>query len=359
MRSMIPCRLKITFSAYIFYLLPEVDEAADLVNSSGGDWGYVTIPIQASDRDLVKWQNFMDECGRKHLIPILRLATTGDYFVQGSWSEPSDYDVLDFANFLNSLNWPTKNRYVVVFNEPNRGDEWGGTPDPKSYAEILQYASVIFKQTNPNFFIISAGLDNAAANIPGQSIDEFTFMQGMNDAVPGIFSEIDGLGSHSYPNPGFVASPSTDREGIYSFYYQNNYVAELTGKLLPVFITETGWTADKISYLTQVNYYSDAFANYWNDPNVVAVTPFILRADQGSFANFSFIAGGQQTEVYKAYRNMSKVKGEPQIDYVPKPVPEQNEFLPVLKFKLNYSIESVYGEINKSSREFFKWLLGA
>ncbi len=30
----------------------EVEKAAELVNSSGGDWGYVTIPIRANDRDL-------------------------------------------------------------------------------------------------------------------------------------------------------------------------------------------------------------------------------------------------------------------------------------------------------------------
>ncbi|MGA2967824.1 MAG: hypothetical protein ABSD69_01445 [Candidatus Levyibacteriota bacterium] len=345
----------------IHILFPdEVSSAASLVNSSGGDWGYVTIPIQASDKNIDKWQKFMDDCARSHLIPIIRLATTGDYFSQGSWSEPSDYDLLDFANFLNSLNWPTKNRYVVVFNEPNRGDEWGGTPDATQYAQILDYAVHIFKQENPNFFIISAGLDNGAANIPEQSIDEYTFMGQMNYAVPGIFSEIDGLASHSYPNPGFSASPSTYSIGIDSFYYQNNLVYGLTGKQLPVFITETGWSADKVSDLTQADYYSDAFANYWSDPEIVAVTPFILSADQGPFVQFSFLKNGSTTPVYSAYKELSKIKGEPQIDYVPTPTPlGQNTFLPIEKFNLEYPIESVYKAVNASSRTFFKWLLGA
>ena len=302
----------------------------------------------------------MDDCARRHLIPIIRLATTGDYFVQGSWSEPSDYDVLDFANFLNSLNWPTKNRYVVIFNEPNRGDEWGGTPDPATYADILDYATKIFKQTNPNFFVIAAGLDNGAANVPGQSIDEFTFMQEMNNEVPGIFAEVDGLASHSYPNPGFTASPSTDSMGIYSFYYQNELIYQLTGKKLPVFITETGWTSDKVSDQTQSDYYTDAFANYWNDPNVVAVTPFLLRADSGPFTQFTFLRNGNPTAVYSAYKNLAKVKGQPQIDYVPTPTPpEQNTFLPIEKFNLKYPIQSIQKVFNKSSEAFFKWLLGA
>ena len=37
----------------------EITSAANLVNSQGGDWGYVTIPIQPTDRDKDKWQTFM------------------------------------------------------------------------------------------------------------------------------------------------------------------------------------------------------------------------------------------------------------------------------------------------------------
>ena len=344
----------------IHILFPEeVSDAAPLVNSGGGDWGYVTIPIQVSDKNIGKWQKFMDDCARRHLIPIIRLATTGDYFVKSSWSEPSKFDVLDFSNFLNSLNWPTKNRYVVVFNEPNRGDEWGGTPDPTTYAQILDYATKIFKQTNPNFFVIAAGLDNGAANITGQAIDEYSFMQEMNDSVPGIFAEIDGIASHSYPNPGFAATPSTYRMGIDSFAYQSDLVYQLTGKKMPVFITETGWTSDKVSDATQADYYTQAFTDYWSDPQVIAVTPFILRADDGPFVQFTFLKNGSPTPIYNTYKNLAKVKGKPQIDYVPKePTIPQSAFLPIEKFNLKYPVESVYKEINQSSKAFFKWLLG-
>jgi hypothetical protein len=343
----------------IHILFPEeLSEAAALVNSSSGDWGYVTIPIQASDKNINKWQNFMDDCARKHTIPILRLATTGDYFVKGSWSKPSDYDVLDFANFLNSLNWPTKNRYIVIFNEPNRGDEWGGVPDAANYAQILDYATQVFRHNNANFFIISAGLDNAAANVPGQSIDEFTFMQQMNYAVPGIFNKIDGFASHSYPNPGFAAAPSSYREGVYSFYYQNQLIYQLTGKKLPVFITETGWSLDKVSENIQSRYYINAIANYWNDPEIVAITPFILRADQGQFTQFSFLKDGSATPVYNTYKNFPKIKGQPQVDYIPKTQSgQENKALPIINFNLKYSIESVYKQFNQSSEAFFKWLL--
>jgi hypothetical protein len=343
----------------IHILFPEeLSDAAKLVNSSGGDWGYVTIPIKASDKNIDKWQKFMDDCKISHVIPIIRLATDGDFFTQGSWSVPDDGDIMDFANFLNSLSWPTQNRYVVIYNEPNRADEWGGAPDASEYAEILDYAATEFKSVNPDFYIISAGLDNASINDPkGQAINEFTYMRQMNDAVPGIFSEIDGLGSHSYPNPGFSAPPSELKEGVYSFYYQNQLIYSLTGKTLPVFITETGWSVDSVSYDTQASYYKQTLSDYWNDDNIVAITPFVFNAGE-PFTQFSFLKNGNQTSVYDAYENFPKVKGQPLLtkDFAVY-VQDQTQLVPVKKFKANETIKTIFIGINKSAKTFFKWIL--
>lgn len=342
----------------IHILFPqELSEAASLVNSSGGDWGYVTIPMQASDRDLDKWQKFMDDCRKYHLTPIIRLATLGDYFSKGSWSVPNDDEVLDFANFLNSLNWPTKNRYIIVFNEPNRGDEWGGTPDASTYSQILSYAVDVFKQRSSDFFIISAGLDNASSNILGQSVDDFTFMNQMNDAVPGIFGKIDGMSSHSYPNPGFSRPPSSLQEGVNSFYYQRQLALRLSGKYLPVFITETGWSSSVVSDLQQSDYYKETFANYWDDKSIVAVTPFLLSAGPGPFEQFSFVKTGNKTKIYSAYSSITKIKGEPVINPMFKTIKIPDKKLPTEKFKSILDSKSIFKSVNKSAVNFFKWLL--
>src|SRR4030067_1844688 len=222
----------------------ELKDAAKLVNSNGGDWGYVTIPIQANDKDLNKWQVFMDDAKMLHLIPIIRLATNGDYFNTKVWEKPEDENILDFANFLNSLDWPTKNRYVVIFNEVNRANEWGGSANPKEYAKILQYAVTTFKSKSDEFFILSAGLDNAAGTTK-DSINEYDFMHQMNESVPGIFDQIDGIASHSYPNPGFSQPPTQiSSNSIHSFKSEKQLADSLSNnKSLPVFITETGWSS--------------------------------------------------------------------------------------------------------------------
>lgn len=344
----------------IHILFPnELADASKLVNSTGGDWGYVTIPIQASDKDLTKWQAFMDDCRKFHLIPIIRLATNGDYFNTKVWSKPSDSDVLDFANFLNALNWPTKNRYIVVFNEPNRGDEWGGTPNAAEYAETLNYATDVFKQRSDEFFIISAGLDNASINLFGQSINEYTFIREMSYEVPDIFLKIDGFASHSYPNPGFSQPPSLLGNGISSFITEQNLIRNISGKVLPVFITETGWTSDKISDSTQAGYYDYAFSSIWNDKNIVTVTPFLLRAGTGPFEQFSFITkSAAESEKYSAVKNMKKIKGEPELNNYPLNVKEgdKNQNFPIDTFLLSKSAN--YTErVAKATKIFMKWLL--
>ncbi len=291
----------------------ELPQAAQLVNNNGGAWGYVTIPIQAGDENLVKWQKFMNDCKKYQVIPIIRLATEDDYFNTQVWRTPNENDVIDFANFLNSLDWPTKNRYIIVFNEVNRSDEWGGQADPPAYAKLLSFAVTAFKSASPDFFIISAGLDNAAPDLGTTYINEYNYISQMNQAVPGIFNQIDGIDSHSYPNPGFSQAPdSNSLMGIGSFLHERSLIRSMSSKNLPVFITETGWSANSVSPDKQVQYYDQTIKTIWNDPGIVAITPFLLNAGAGPFAQFSFIdANGNKSKQYLYLYTLPKIKGVP------------------------------------------------
>lgn len=337
----------------------ELSAAAKLVNNNG-DWGYVTIPIQAGDRDLNKWQKFMDEATKLHVIPILRLATEGDYFNTSVWRKPTENDVLDFANFLNSLNWPVKNRYVVIFNEVNRSDEWEGSLDPSEYANLLKYAVSTFKTVNQDFFVISSGLDNAAPNESGKYMNEYDYMEAMNNAVPGIFGSVDGLGSHSYPNPGFKQMPYIlTSKSIDSFNFESNLAYRLSGKKLPVFITETGWSKDALPKDQIATYFKYAFTYVWSDKNIVAITPFLLQAGK-PFAQFSLTdTDGGKNEILNALAEIIKTKGKPTITYAAEtsPVPvETSAILPVKSFPQKAQYTTMPVEKTSAFEDFFKWL---
>ncbi|MCL4360719.1 glycoside hydrolase family 5 protein [Patescibacteria group bacterium] len=296
-----------------------IPEVPALVNSTGGDWGYVTLVIPDSDRNTEKWQKIFNILRRSHLIPIVRLATHSDGPV---WIKPSDATLLDWVSFLGSLNWPTANRYVVVYNEPNHANEWGGQIDPEGYADILSIISKELKASSPDYFILPAGLD-ASAPSGGESMDEAAFLRRMVTAIPDIFSSIDGWTSHAYPNPEFSGSPYAEGRGTLTTYrWEEQYLHSLgLTRQLPVFITETGWVHDagiqeNLRYLT-----SDQIGRYllyaagavWNDPSVVAVTPFVFSYQGEPFDHFSFkeVGGDAFYPQYYAYRSIPKVSGEP------------------------------------------------
>lgn len=338
----------------------ELENAAKLVNSNGGDWGYVTIPIQAGDRDLEKWQNFMDESKKLHIIPIIRLATEGDYFNTKVWRKPDFSDIIDFANFLDSLEWPVKNRYVIVFNEPNRSDEWGGETNPKEYAEILSYAATVFKSKSEDFFVISAGLDNASANISGMSVNHYDFIKRMDTEVPGIFNQIDGFSSHSYPNPAFSKPPEKlDQMSIASFRYERELIKSLSVKeSLPVFITETGWSKERLLAESIAAFYEEAFKNVWNDEDVFAVTPFLFKAMAGPFVHFSFInADGSFSSQYSIIENMVKIKGLPTVNQKILGEKTENRDIKTVKSFNNIPENRKYFSRKETFEIIFKWLL--
>lgn len=289
----------------------EIDQAVSLVNSNGGNWGYVTVPLRSDDRNREKWLKFFKKAKLRHLIPIIRLATV---MTANGWARPSLYDSVDFANFLNDMPWPTQNRYVIVYNEPNHASEWGGQVDAKDYGRILNFTSQIFKERSQDFFILSAGLDAAAPN-SRKTVDLYSFVDKVNRHYPYVWQKVDGWSSHSYPNPAFAGKPwDKNRQSISSFQYETAYIKKLTGKNLPVFITETGWSNKTLSDETIAYFYQLAFDSVWQDQQVMAVTPFLLLAGDGPFRQFSLLRPDQTAKPqYLAIQNIAKVRGEPEI----------------------------------------------
>lgn len=283
------------FGVHIISATPsEASEAANLVNSNG-DWGYITFVISSADRSREKWQTFFDDLRKRHLIPIVRLSTK----VEGTgWQRPKDGDALFWADFLGSLIWPVKNRYVVIYNEPNHAAEWGGAVDPVSYAKELDKTITALKLKSADFFVLNAGLDASAPRKLPVYEDEQVFLRKMEQAVPGIFGRLDGWVSHSYPNPGFSAPPTDSGRGsVRTWQWELELLRSFGAKKgLPVFITETGWQhAEGINYNpalpgsdTVADYYRQAFENAWVNDRIVAVTPFLLNYQEAPFDHFSF-----------------------------------------------------------------------
>lgn len=296
----------------------DIAQTAALINTSGGDWGYVTLVMQEDDRNFDKWQAVFNQMRRLHLIPIVRLATKVE---KAAWSVPSEESITDWVRFLSSLNWPVANRYVVVFNEPNHAKEWGNAIDPAGYARILASFARALHAAHEDFFVLPAGMD-VSARSDRASLDALAYWRAMHQAQPDVFTLLDGWTSHAYPNPGFSGSPYASGRGtIWSFAWELSALTALGfNPQLPVFITETGWVHEmgklpNFSLLSPKQVGTNlaiAAQTAWRDPRVAAVTPFVFSYQDIPFDHFSWKRLGDGFyEHYTAYQQIPKPKGAP------------------------------------------------
>ena len=292
----------------------DLQKAAELVNTNG-DWGYVTLVMEEKDLNKDKWDGVFNQLRKLHLIPIIRLATSLE---NDHWRVPQKEDAQKWADFLNSLNWVVKNRFVVLFNEANRADEWGGKVDPQNFADVTYNFAKTLKESNPDFFVMMAGLDSAAPSQLNQYEDEAIFLKKVLNYQKDLFNYLDGWASHSYPK----SYLNYGRNSQFNYQWELSLLSSLgVKKNLPIFITETGWchcegkslnksfpTEEKTAQLT-VNY----FNNVLKDNQVVAVTPFILNYQDEPFDHYSWqkINSNEFYEPYLAVQKMVKIKGQP------------------------------------------------
>lgn len=284
----------------------DLEDASNLVNVNGGDWGYITIVITEKNRNKEVWQKFMDDCRQNHLIPIVRVASE---FVNNNWEIPKEEEIDSWINFFNSLNWVTENRYIVISNEPNHAKEWGGKINPSEYAIYLKTFADRLHNANSEYFVLNAGFDQAASNSK-DTMDEKKYVDSMLKAVPDVFNFIDGWASHSYPNPAF-SGPKTGvgRRSIRGYEWELNLVK----RDLPVLITETGWIRKNNNEEEISNNLKYAFENVWmKDKRIIAVTPFILNYQDKPFYEFSWKnKDNNYFPIYGEIQNIQKIKGEP------------------------------------------------
>jgi len=297
----------------------DIHSAAKIINSQNGDWGWVTIVIQTSQLNQNTWQDFFDNCRKYHIIPIVRIATIGD---GDNWKVPDYSDIDHTVSFLNSLNWPTKQQHVILFNEINHSSEWGGEVNIKDFVDKSSYAAKKFKDTNPNFFILSCGLDLVAPDqMPKYQSAENVYRE-IISLNQNYFNNIDGLASHSYPNNGFVGTPNdSGQHSIHGYQWELDLLKELgVNKDLPVFITETGWP-HREGIEKQNNYYtSKTTSNFliealdiWSqDSRIKAVTPFTYNYAQKPFDHFSWLdENGNLFSDYQKIVNLPKKQNTP------------------------------------------------
>ncbi len=316
----------------------------DYARQAVGAGGTVTELVRLDDLDVAKWQQFMDLCAAQELRPILRLSTTFDREA-GWWNAPPldadgrSYQTVaqEYASFVAALAWPSEPHFVIVGNEPNHGDEWGGRPDPAAYARFLLETAVALKSADPQAFVFNAGLDPYTPHTGSQPfanglwyMDSGTFLVEMVAAQPDVLEVLDGWASHPYPLGPFAAPPWEQilqidiindasapefptppddifNRGVNGYEWELWLLDWLGAPELPLFITETGWRHGDGAYpdAALATDYLDlalrgnngrfpqfpeiGWTPWLTDERVVVVTPFALDGNPVEWAHTNWL----------------------------------------------------------------------
>ncbi len=286
----------------------DMREAVGLLEAQNTDdtdpWYYVTIPYSlkdAANRD--EWQLYFDQAKQLRVIPIVRLVTEPDGNV---WKEPTRADVVFQLDALSKLDWPTSKKRIIIFNEVNHAKEWGGRIDPAGYTRLLRFASQWARSIDNEFVILPAAMDLASTN-GDATADAFSYWNAVFKEDPEIMSYIDAWNSHSYPNPAFSAPPTTrGQNSLLGYEHELKYLENQGVRVLPVYITETGWEANWLTSRRLSAWYKYAVEEIWlPDDRIVAVTPFVFRGAPGPFDKFSFLdSEGKPTLQHEAFEKV-------------------------------------------------------
>jgi hypothetical protein len=219
---------------------------------------------------------------------------------------------------LAQLNWHNLPRLIVVGNEPNHGNEWGGMPNPTEYARFLGDVAGALHGWDAGVVVLNAGIDPHTPHtnnqpFPDQNgmayMDSESFLQGMLDADPAIFNKIDAWASHPYPLGPFSAPPHQQtfhidylngasnpqhldpptgifNRGIQGYEWELWWLEQhgITG--LPVYITETGWRfSDTLPPAQVATYLDEAWQVWQQDSRLEAITFFAFNGDPAEWGD--------------------------------------------------------------------------
>jgi hypothetical protein len=181
----------------------------------------------------------------------------------------------------------------------------GRHPDPEEYAHFVRDAVPILRDAVPGIKILNAALDHYAPNTYGEKIhtgyaymDAGSYMDAMEEAVPGIFNMFDLWNSHPYPLGAFREPPwrgvyqvdswtgtpqppapeAVTNRGINSYVWELWKLSTYGVPPKPVLITETGWR-----YQSDIVGGDDAGEGYPSQAEVAQYFDLAMRGNAGRY----------------------------------------------------------------------------
>ncbi len=282
----------------------------DKVKELTGECGIVKdlVPEVGYNPDINRWSTFVTEANKRKLVPVLRLQGHNS---GASWDKPDPANnyadvAAKYAKFISDLETASKLKinYVEIWNEPNLGSEWGGSPNAEEYSKFLLAVSKAIREYDmkdgkKDTNILNGGL--AVAGTTAGSVQTASFIDTMFTKTPELKDYIDVWSVHPYP---------PDQE---KYKEELQKLVDMNAKK-PIMITETAWgrcsdaACSSLANQISSSQYADLYKNIWvPDSNVMGITHFIFTSKDSRWGKFSLVnadslTGNDYYNALKAYR---------------------------------------------------------
>jgi hypothetical protein len=199
---------------------------------------------------------------------VLRVDSAPNWARSGFPGAPPG-DMEDFGDFMHALTSHCKGRVAgyVIWNEPNLPENWGGSPSPARYVQMLQTVYPRVKDADPDAAVVTAGMATTGGpggsqcglggELAGMQLTAYTaelYASGVVndlDFICRVYRNggkpyFDVLGSHPY---GFAYEPQRDPSSVGGLTFrrveQQRAVMELRSDgAKQIWVIEFGWILD-------------------------------------------------------------------------------------------------------------------
>lgn len=229
----------------------KIKRTLEMVREMGAPWIVEYFPWAYYERDkgTYDWSHpdlVVDHARRQGLTVVARLG----YVPEWARPEGSAFSYLDaahyndFGDFVYAFvdHFRERVQYIIIWNEPNLGLEWGFQPvDPAEYTGLLRIAYARAKEADPQMQILAGALAPTLAP-PGhpEGMNDLDYLQGMYDA--GAADYFDILAAHAYGWKFPVDDPpAADKVNFRRVELLRQVMVHNGDGHKPIMVTEGGW----------------------------------------------------------------------------------------------------------------------
>jgi polysaccharide biosynthesis protein PslG len=248
-------------------------------------------PVKGSFRYLDKLDAVIAEVQKRGMTLTMTVIETPGWANGGRDAfTPPKYSG-DYGRFVGML----AKRYAArpgmvyeIWNEPNDQHFWTPGPNVVKYTQLLKTAWTFIRRADPDATVLAGSI----------LYNDIKFLHGIY--ANGGGSSFNGLAIHPYA---LGYAPGSTANSYFSFKLSvPRFTKEMAnhGQAKPIWITEMGWSSDRVSDSTRATYFKQAVAIAKTWTNVRGMAAYTVR--QSQFAQYGLIRrDGTTTASWRAY----------------------------------------------------------